>query len=175
MKKDFVIVSIFAILMLFVAFSPVMAEPAQKFSVVLDTKGKFLPSDVITWTTNGGIILSFGQARGGPVFLTIDTNPTIEGTYLEISNAMINTKINEEIMHFNRMVCAFPGGSFEGAKTAKFTLGLVNGVIIPVETDQHAVLHGSGIYEGQTLKIEQHWALADPLTTKEYRGILIVP
>ena len=175
MKKKSIIVSMFAILMLLAVVSPAMAAPAQKFPVTLDTKGKTIAPAERTWTTDGGIIHSIGGVRGGPVFLTIDTNPTITGTYIETGNSVINTKTGETIVHFNKMVCIFPLGSFEGAKTMRSLSEIREGKPVTLEQEQHAVLQGSGIYEGQTLKIGYDWVLTNPPLPKIYEGILIVP
>jgi hypothetical protein len=161
--------------MLLAVVSPAMAAPAQKFPVTLDTKGKTIATAERTWTTDGGIIHSIGGVRGGPVFLTIGTGPTIEGTYIETGNSMINAKTLESIVNFNRMVCTFPGGSFEGAKTMRALYEIRNGLPVAIAQEQHAVLQGSGIYEGQTLKIGYDWVLTNPPLPKIYEGTLIVP
>jgi len=175
MKKETIMVSLSAILMLLAIVTPVLAAPAQKFPVTLDTKGKTIATAERTWTTDGGIEHSFGGVRGGPVYLTIGTGPVIVGTYIEIGDSMINHKTGETIVNFHKMLCEFPGGSFEGAKTMRALYEIRNGVPVAVEQEQHAVLQGSGIYEGQTLKIGYDWVLTDPPLPKIYEGILIVP
>ena len=175
MKKETVIVSMVAILMLLAVVSPVMAAPAQKFPVTLDTQGKSISLER-TWTTDGGIIHSIGAVKGGPVYLTIGTGPVIEGTYIETGDIITNTKTGETIINFNKMVCTFPGGSFEGAKTMRAHWEIRNGVPVTIAQEQHGVLQGiSGIYEGQTLKIGYDWVLTSPPLPKIYEGILIVP
>lgn len=173
MKRILLLVPILALLMLLLA-SPVIAAPAQKFSVSLETKGSTITA-AESRITNGDIVHTVGGVRGGPVYLTIGSDPVITGTYIETGDSVINTKTGESIVHFNTMVCDFPGGSFEGIKTMKSTYRLINGAMTAVEQSQHAVLHGSGIYEGQTLKIGYDWVLTSPPVPKIYDGILIVP
>jgi hypothetical protein len=175
MRGKAIFVSGLVLLMLLTFIAPVMAAPAQKLPIVLVTSGHNISPPEKTWTTDGGIIHSIGGVRGGPVTLKIGTGPTITGTYSESGNMVTNTKTHETIVNFNRMVCTFPDGSFEGAKTAKITSALINGAMTTVAQEQHGVLQGSGIYEGQTLKIEQDYVLGDPTKTKDYFGILIVP
>ena len=174
MKKE-VVFSMGAILLLLAVISPVMAAPAQKFQVVLDTKGKTIAPPERTWITDGGIEHSFGGVRGGPVYLTIGNGPVIEGTYTESGDLIINHKTGETIVNFHKMVCEFPGGSFEGSKTMRALYEIRDGVPVAVAQEQHAVLHGSGIYEGQTLKIGYDWVLTSPPDPKIYTGVLIVP
>ena len=175
MKRMMILIPLLALLMLFAVVAPVLAEPAQKLPVTLVTSGAFsgLPEKI--WTTDGGIIHSQGQIRGGVVTLTIGQGPAIVGTYSENGDSITNTKTHEMIINFNKMVVTFPGGSFEGAKTARFTSEIRNGVPVTIAQEQHAVLQGSGIYEGQTLKISQDWVLTVPAVPKVYTGVLIVP
>jgi hypothetical protein len=175
MKRENIIVSLVAILMLLAVVSPVLAAPAQKFPVILITQGKSITPAERAWTTDGGIEHSFGAVRGGPVYLTIGTGPIITGTYIETGNSIINHNTGQAIVHLNNMVCTFPGGSFEGEKTLTSTTEIRDGVPVTFEQSQHAVLHGSGIYEGQTLKIGYDWVLTNPPLPKIYEGILIVP
>jgi hypothetical protein len=161
--------------MLLSAVSPVLAEPAQKFSVTLDTKGSTISPAEKSWTTNGGIVHSIGGVRGGPVYLWIGAGPKITGTYIETATLIVNTKTGESVTNFNKMVCTFPGGSFEGEKTARTTTEIIEGKTVVVAMEQHGVLHGSGIYEGQTMKIGYDWVLTDPILPKIYTGVLIVP
>ncbi len=160
--------------MLFAVVAPVLAEPAQKFPVILTTQGQTIAPPERVWTTDGGILHSFGGVRGGPVYLTIGTNPAIEGTYIETGDQITNTKTGETIVHLSKMLCTFPGGSFEGTKTMNSLSERINGVLVTIEQEQHAVLQGSGIYEGQTLKIAYDWVLTNPPVPKIYEGILIV-
>jgi hypothetical protein len=175
MKRMMILISVLALLMLFAVVAPVLAAPAQKFPVTLVTSGHTIAAPERTWTTDGGIIHSIGGVRGGPVFLTIGTEPTIEGTYIETGNSIINTKTGETVVNFNRMVCTFLGGSFEGAKAMRSLSEIRNGVPVTIAQEQHAVLQGSGIYEGQTLKIGYDWVLTVPAVPKVYTGVLIVP
>ena len=174
MKKQTFVISMVAILMLLSMVSPVLAEPAQKFSVSLETKGSMItPAD--TRTTNGGIMYSVGGARGGPVYLRIDNGPKITGEYIETAISITNTKTGESVTSFHKMVCDFPGGSFEGTKVARTSSEIIDGKPVIVAMEQHGVLHGSGIYEGQTLKIGYDWVLTTPPVPKIYTGVLIVP
>ena len=175
MKKQTFVISMVAILMLLSMVSPVLAEPAQKIPITLVTKGSFSSSAEREWTTDGDITHSFGTVRGGPVYLTIGTNPTIEGTYIETGNSVLNHKTENHIVHLHKMVCEFPGGSFEGAKIMTAHYEIRSGVPVTITQSQHAVLQGSGIYEGQTLKIGYDWVLTTPPLPKIYSGVLIVP
>ncbi len=172
-RKVLVVISAAVLLMLFPLVSPVLAAPAQKFAVVLKTSGSKIADPEKAWVTDGNISHTFGGIRGGPATLKIGANPTITGTYEETSDFNVNQKTHEMIGTFHKMLCTFPGGSFEGTKVARMVLDPVTHLQIAME--QHAVLQGSGIYEGQTLKIEQYWVAADPQTTKDYVGVLIVP
>ncbi len=148
--------------------APALAEPAQKIPVTVETfGGTNVPSE--TRETNGGIIHQ-EAIRAGNVRLTIDGQAPIIGTYSEFVHITINTKTGE-VMIQNSDVLTFPGGSFEGIKqTRQETAGPTT--VLAVE--QHAVLQGSGAFNGQILMISMDWVQGDPLP-RLYSGFLLIP
>jgi len=150
-----------------------MADPAQRSSVTARTFGQVdSPPEKIT-TTDGGIIHMQGVTRTGNVILTINGQTPLTGKEMEVMDFMINTKTLEIEAHSHKLVFTFVGGTFEGQKTSKET-GVISIRQIPETLEQHTVMQGSGIFEGQTLMLTENWVKATATGPPIYEGSLLI-
>jgi hypothetical protein len=122
------------------------------------------------WTTNGGITHKQGITRtvnydtvNQLVKLKI-TYPapigekTFIGRIQALVDVMIDTKTGVTTNHYHKWVITIPvqpgipvEGAFEG--TNKWVIGPLPGATPPISYEGHAVLQGTGGFEGQTLSI----------------------
>jgi hypothetical protein len=162
MKKIAICFLLLALSTLLMAVAPVFAEPAQKIPITMVHAG----STVITETrqTNGGIF-HYEGIRTGTCTLNIQGQAPLVGTYSESVHEVVNTKTGEVVIQ-NFAVLTFAGGSFEGMKQNRVSS---SGPTTITALDQHAVLHGTGIFEGQTLMVSQEAPPFPPI----YTGFLL--
>jgi hypothetical protein len=160
------------LLMLF-AVLPVMAASPKKIPVTAITSNQVTGLPEKEWTTDGGIIHQQGRLRTGVITLTIDGQAPLVGVLSELMDFTTNTKIGELKACAHKCVFTFAGGSFEGVKTLRMTSDPVTKAIL--EQEQHAVLQGSGAFEGCTLMLSQDWELTSPPVPKVYTGFLLIP
>lgn len=151
MKKAAVVVA-FVLLMLF-AVVPVVAEPSrgQKVPIVLKLKpvpGSAFPGEVRT--TNGNVTQRRDAGLNYTAELSIDgASPIIGKVVAERGGMAIVSKTGMMLMH-ETIVLFFPteGGGFEGNAPCHYT-DFVS--LTSYSLDIHAVFHGTGAFEGQTI------------------------
>lgn len=176
MKKALTLAVLSITLLMFSsAFTPALAE-SQKFTAVLSIKTSISGVSQVhdtapakEWTTDGGITHKQGITRTVD-FDTVNqlvklkiTYPTPIGekTYIGRIQAFVDvmiTKTGVTTNHYHKWVITFPvqpgllvEGAFEG--TNKWVIGPLPGATPPISYEGHAVLQGTGGFEGQTLSI----------------------
>jgi hypothetical protein len=190
MKKK-ILISIFVLVtaMLLSSFAAVMASPAKWTPVIGTTIGKTNVFSGIL-LNDGGVFFYDVVATGT---FTLNT-PTAVLTFASnsIINGTINTKTNDGEIHLNvRMTYPAVGeiqGTFEGEVKAKSTTYLympTTGYPHPFYSTNiyHTVLQGSGIFDGQTLKLDGirptlNPAVYPPVTPSNpisWEGFLLAP
>ena len=172
MKKAIVVIAV-ALMVAVMLAVPVLAAPAERIPVALTVRTaaaqNTLPEKV--WTTDGGIKHEQGIIRtvplesmaGNPpapvknVVLKIDGVP-IYGIIYAVVDVMTNTKTGVMTNHYQKWIITFPvqtgvpvEGSFEGVHTWSIdTTPTISG-------QGHAVMQGSGGFEGQTLMLKMEF------------------
>ena len=175
MKIEKCSVLILVFLMLFIAVAPVFAESPKKVPVSLYVNvKKALDTDPVkVWTSDDGIIhkqgiirtVAIGTSPAYNVVLSIEGQEPIRGgTIYAVVDLMENTKTGLLTNHYHPWIVAFEGGTFEGVNT--WTWDKIP--LLPLNFDGHAVLHGTGVFEGQKLSIQM-----DTATT--WSGYLLIP
>jgi hypothetical protein len=145
---------------------PVMAKPATKIEGVTATaNGTPTPSSMRT--VSHGSIRHIKGTTAGTVYLTIQGLGTLEGTWN--SEWVTRSKISQdptEALIASKLVWTFTGegttGTFEGVDQRK----IIGGSYF----EDYLVLHGTGDFQGQTLKLSYEGA---PPVIDE--GVLIIP
>jgi hypothetical protein len=153
--------------------APAMAKPATKIEGVTAT--------VLPTTTEGvlrevdhGILQIRGGIMTGPVTLSIPGQAPLVGTYYGELNGWIKLDhpapgpwLEAENLFSGKVELSFPGGTFVGIRHFKM-IGFPTPFISHVDTQM--VLHGTGDFKGQTLKLSYEGALP-PV----FEGYLIMP
>jgi len=132
---------------------PVMAESPKAVPAVLSISGaKDLPVEK-EWTTEGGIVHQQGIIRTAVATIKIG-EVTYVGAIHAVVDKMTNTKTSLATNHYHKWTISFPvqtglaqSGEFVGTNVWTYETN-------PTYLQGHAVLQGSGAFEGQTLKIE---------------------
>lgn len=167
MKGKWLFFIVLSIMLTMVA--PVLAEPAVKIPVTAQTFNQVNTEPGKTWTTNGGIVHFQDVVRTGEVWLKIGDEPAIYGTIREPVQYIINNGMF--VLQNHNIVWTFGDDTFEGQKILKREYANPTTII---EEEQHAVLHGTGAFKGQTLVISIDWVAGDPLP-RLYSGYLLIP
>ncbi len=153
MKKVAVVVLAIALLMVCFAL-PVMAESPKKIAVTFS----LLKSATTSYTgatkivTPSGITHWWGCTRTVPegfVVLTREGMSTLVGSLMAEVDMYINPNTAVIRNHYHKWHLYFPGGTFEGVNTWVAELG----PNLMATLEGHAVLQGTGIFEGQTLSL----------------------
>ena len=165
MKKK---IRVIAVALLFAAMlaAPVLAAPATKIEGVTATAdGTPIPSSMRT--VSHGSIRHIKGTTTGTVYLTIPGLGTLEGTWN--SEWVTRSKISQdptEALIASKLVWTFTGegttGTFEGVDQRK----IIGGSYF----EDNLVLHGTGDFQGQTLKLSY---TGTPPVIQE--GYLIIP
>jgi hypothetical protein len=167
LKKLAIIFLFLALSMLSIAAVPVFAEPAQKVSVIAQTFNQVNAAPEKIWTTNGNILHMQGVVRTGEVWLKVGEEPAIYGTMVESTQTVVDISTGMVISQNHKTIWTFADGSFEGVKIVKQETA---GPTTILEMNQHAVLKGSGIYEGYTLML----SMEAPPFPPTYTGTLLI-
>jgi hypothetical protein len=145
---------------------PVMAAPATKVEGVTATADG-IPTPSSIRTVSHGSIRHIKGTTTGTVYLTIPGLGTLEGTWN--SEWVTRSKISQdptEALIASKLVWAFTGegttGTFEGVDQRK----IIGGSYF----EDRLVLHGTGDFKGQTLKLSYK---GTPPVIDE--GVLIIP
>ena len=170
MKRAMILFS--SVLFVVLVVAPVMAIKPLVEEVTATQVGEFKPG-TLTYTLNDGGVFFFAGELSGTVNLDI-TSTTVNPDYiLDVSGAIsgiINTKTDDGVIHI-AMVWTHKNsvdevdGAFEGVVEAKTTTYLyVAGIPHPYYSTNiyHTVLQGSGIFSGQTLRIDGIRPTYDP-------------
>jgi hypothetical protein len=160
-KKIFLILTL-GLLMVLTSVIPVLAVPPKSVDAVLfiDVSKVQNTAPEKMWTTNGGIVHQRGIIR------TVDFNLDTPGATLTLGsetyvveihavvNVEINTKTSTQINHYHKWTLRLPtqpglaeSGEFVGTNYWALTTAPL------VKFTGHAVLKGSGAFEGQILKL----------------------
>ena len=149
--------------------APVIAVSPQKIPVTARTYAQVNSEPEKEWETEGGILHEQGIVRTGNVMLNIQGQVPLIGTEREAMNIVENTQTGRTVVHSQKLVFTFEGGYFEGVKqSTEF-----NALPLEFTLEQHVVLQGFGVFEGQTLMLTQYWALAMWPNPPVYEGFLL--
>jgi hypothetical protein len=166
-----------AFVFLLILAAPVMAAPATRIEGVT--------ASIETETTNDWRIVDhdiwqlFDGTGSGEVTLSVPGKPDLTGTYEGVWHGKIKAgpmvgmmQWPEAECHYNsRMVWTFTGegttGTFEGTRHAK-AIGFPG--VVCSYTEVSMILHGTGDFQGQTLKLSYKGA-----TPIALEGVLIIP
>ena len=176
MKARILLISLLVILIGSLAASVASAAP-EKITITGTQAGT---TTILSQELNEGGIYDYEANGAGSVTLTItgQSSPLILATSSEIS-LTINTKTDDGVIHFVMKWAKMSGGIEIGAFTGQINgktktyAYLPNGYPnYPAQTESfiHAVLQGSGIYEGQTLMLDGTRVLGQPL---KWEGFLL--
>ena len=168
--KKIMQISLFVLVtaMLLSSFTAVMAAPAKWIPVTATTIGKTAVFSGIV--LNEGGVFFFDTAATGTV--TFNT-PSKVWTFASssIQSGIINTKTDDGELHI-KMTWTYPAvgtvqGTFEGeakGKTTTYAYVPTTGIPHPFYSTNiyHTVLQGSGIFDGQTLKLDGIRPSLDP-------------
>ena len=178
MNKNTVAVLVFAFLMMFAMVAPALAAPAEKVIFIAKQVGNSVPpppaDDYRKITTPGDTIHTINQLGAGTIKLWIGTTeatgtPTYQGTTNSIIMWNLNLKNDYQGVIKFEMTWTLPEGTFEGNIIGEMYAPLPN---VNVLTGLHGVLHGTGIFEGQTLMLQGARPLGQPFT---WTGTIIIP
>ncbi len=162
--RKLILIPVLVLLMLFAAAVPAMAEPTNGQKIPAILKFPVPPKVTIldpgeTWTTHGNVTHREGTIINYTFQFIIDGAPPIIGYAISLrEGSSIQSKIGmsnwQEYYEF-----WFPteGGGFEGRALNHIT-DFVSGT--SYNLDLHALLHGTGAFEGQTLNM---WREGPPL------------
>ena len=156
MKKKFIVLSL-GLLILFAFVAPVIAGPTngQKVPVTLKfTVIKGAPGE--RWDTNGNTSQRRDWRINYTVYLSIDGAAPIVGKSVDVRDAMVfrGEKVGMEVYRQDT-VMSFPteGGTFEGNEMLLLT-DVNIGPPLTFYLKAHAVFHGTGAFEGQTINAD---------------------
>jgi hypothetical protein len=160
--KKKILVAAFALLFLAVLAIPVMAEKPTITSIKAVQTGGVSPADKM-WTTNGNVSQSRGFMNNGTVKLYIpdsSSSPAYLFNLSSVFDATTNTKQPQVRMRVDAEWILYDEdenilGTFKGEL-------LYHGSTIPT-AEVHGVLQGTGVFKGQTLKLERAVGVS-PLT-----------
>ncbi len=166
---------ILASLMLFIVVAPVMAESPKTIPATLyiNVKKAVDSAPEKVWASDDGIIhkqgiirtVAVGTSPNYNVVLSIQgQDPISGGTVYAVVDLMENTKTGLLTNHYHPWIIAFEGGTFEGVNT--WTWDKIP--LLPLDFDGHAVLQGTGAFEGQKLSIQM-------ATSTTWSGYLLIP
>jgi hypothetical protein len=177
LKKAIVIIPVLLLLVcMLLTIIPVNADAAQQIPAKLVTSKQVRDAPEKTWTTEGGITHVQGEVQTGVATLTIGTQTPLVGTEREVFDVNVNTKTGEAVVE-SKLVLSFTVGSsvgtFEGVKQTRQS-GQSPIPNVPLTLEQHTVLQGAGVFEGQTLMLSQDWTYTIPLTQPTYLGTLLI-
>jgi hypothetical protein len=149
--------------------TPVMATPAERIDVtIMHTQG--LPSNPEGKTTNSGIWQARERTWEISVTINIPDETPLTGTIYNVMNTRYFSARDKTIDVSNALLEISTGDTFEGVM--KFTwVGLYTNPFT-AEIEMNGVLHGTGVYQGQTLMI----TCAGPVIgSLPWEGVLIRP
>lgn len=155
MKGKALLVSVLALLMLLTFIAPVLA--AEKVPASFSTSGAVTDlSGATINTTPSGIMHVNGALRTATATITFG-GITYTGSIRVDLNFVVNPIKGTTTQYYHKMTITFPVqtglseiGVFEGVFTWTAEVGLTPGSIIPATMESHAVLQGSGGFEGYT-------------------------
>jgi hypothetical protein len=169
-----IVIATLAIAML---ITPALAAPAQKINFVVKT----IPlnpqptqgDDYVRFTSEGGIMHCRNQigASIAKLWLSSDASglPTYQGTGMSEVMWTLNQELTGPAVY--KLTWTFSEGTFEGNLIC--TMTAVSPTAPAILSEIHGVLHGTGIFEGQTMRIEDGARpLGQPLTVT---GTIIIP
>jgi hypothetical protein len=180
MNKNTVAVLVFVFLMMFAMVAPALAAPAEKVTFIAkqipDNPQPQQGDDFVRVTTNGDIVHCRNQIGSGTIKLWLGTvatgTPNYQGETDSISMWSLNLKSEPAPTGPIKLEMTWTftnGGIFEGNIVGTMTaLSLTANIM----SDMHGVLHGSGAFEGQTLKLEGSRPAGQPFT---WTGTIIIP
>ena len=153
---------------------PVFAAPAEKLTfTAIQTPIPQPPPPGSISVSNGDTVHGHNVPGQGTINLWVDSAPPASPTYTGTSSALliynINLKTGEGPVKFN-MKWTFATGTFEGN-----ILGFISdlrGPGINAFVACHGVLHGTGEFEGQTIKIAGEKPVGQPFT---WTGTILTP
>ena len=173
-KKASIVILTLVVLMLSAVVAPTLAASPKKIpaTVYINVKKAVDSAPEKMWTSDDGIIHKQGIIRtvdagtaNNNVALTIQgQDPISGGTIYAVVDIMENTKTGLLTIHYHPWIIAFDEGTFEGINT--WTWDKIP--LLPLNLDGHAVLQGTGAFEGQKLSIQMD-------TSTTWSGSLLIP
>ena len=166
--------------LLIVAFGvSTMVVAAENSPERIAVTGTQMGTSVTSSDLNDGGIYHQDGTASGTVTLTTSTGDTYKLKSSSDVDLMVNTKTDDGVIHFDMKWVLLSGtveiGTFEGqinGQTITYAY-LPNGYPnYPAQTAVylHTVLHGSGVFDGQTLKLDGVKLVNQPL---KWEGLLL--
>jgi len=173
MKKIAVAVLALAFLMLAMLAAPVFAAPPTETKVPVTLKWTNVgPTTTVIRDVNGNVSHRIMTQNWAVKLFIGDSETLIEGTAFGERQTLYiyGRKLNgvDQIAN-DHYVISFPGGGFEG--NTHITITDWDSVLKTYNVKLHAVFHGTGEFEGQTLNAWQN----GPGTTPLWEGYLSKP
>jgi hypothetical protein len=158
-----------AIMAVAILAAPVLAAPAERIDVTI-THTQGMPSNPAGKTTPSGIWQTRERTWEISVTINIPDETPLTGTIHNVMNTRYFSARDKTIDVSNASLEISTGDTFEGV--IKFTwVGLYTDMFT-AEIEVNGVLHGTGIYQGQTLMI----ACSGPVIgSLQWEGVLIRP
>ncbi len=148
MRRVTVLVLAFALLMMFVAVAPVMADKPTVTAIKAVQVGAFMPPPGKVWTTGSGILQVRDFLNVGTVKLYVPDSSSVPTYVFKLNNLASLTRNSDNETAIIRVsaewiypVSGTTQGTFEGQIEWNY-----NGPHVA-----HGLLHGTGVFEGQKL------------------------
>ena len=161
MNKKILILSLSLLMVISVVLVIVMTQSEQKLPATAEPTNSIPDMGTLDVETDNGIVTLNFLNMTGPITLTLDET-VIEGTFVDICAGTYDPGTNKGVYTFEE-VWTFDGGTFDGTADVETEGNLLGGQYTRMTTQ--IILHGTGVYEGQTLDLSSDEAGGFPCYT----------